>query len=45
MPVYDQSTHASPTKLIGQHQSGRASPDDQDIGIQMNRLSEANRSV
>ena len=33
MPVYDQHAHAAPDKLIGEHQAGRAGPDDQDIRI------------
>ena len=33
MPVDDQRTHAAPPELIGEHQPGRASSDDQNVGI------------
>ena len=33
MPVYDQHAHTSPNELIGEHQPGRAGPDDQNVSI------------
>ncbi len=33
MPVYDHRPHPSPTKLIREHQPGRAGSDDEDVGI------------
>ena len=41
MPVDDQRAHAAPTKLIGEHQPGRAGPDDQDISIHSNPVRHA----
>src|SRR5439155_15347221 len=37
MPVYDHGAHAAPSELVGEHQSGRAGPNDQHIRIHATR--------
>ena len=35
IPVYDVYAHISPNQLIGDHEPGRASPDDQNVSIHL----------
>jgi hypothetical protein len=38
MPVDDQNAHASPNELVGEHQPGRAGPDDQNVSIHLSPI-------